>query len=350
MEAYQRSLEIDRQIEKDRKVFEQRSRDPKVLILGSGDSGKTTLLKQMQILHGGGFSEKEVFRFMKLLHQSMVVNMQRLLKVSVGMKPENEAQQYLIANLSDWNLDDIHAQVMQALWDDPAVRTQLWSDVSVNNERSKLHPSMHWFFENIKSVLAPDYVPSDQDVLNLRVPTQAVSETVFDIVLQSGVPRTFRFYDVGGQRGLRKAWAPFFDDVNAVIFVTSAASYCEFLDLEEDDLQTNRMRDAMMLFQQIAENKLLANAGLVLFLNKIDLLPAKIKESPLTQHFKEFKGADTPEAYIKHFHREFFKLCPRERELFVHKTCCTDTKSMKVIIWTVLRNVISKDLQDVGVL
>lgn len=30
-----------------------------MLILGSSDSGKSTLLKQLKLLHGGGFTEKE---------------------------------------------------------------------------------------------------------------------------------------------------------------------------------------------------------------------------------------------------------------------------------------------------
>jgi ABC-type lipoprotein export system ATPase subunit len=38
-------------------------RQPRLLILGTSDSGKSTLLKQLKILHGGGFSDEEKERY-----------------------------------------------------------------------------------------------------------------------------------------------------------------------------------------------------------------------------------------------------------------------------------------------
>jgi predicted AAA+ superfamily ATPase len=54
-----RSKEIEKYLEYERKEFEKYKAEPKVLILGSSDSGKSTLLKQLKILHGDGFSEQE---------------------------------------------------------------------------------------------------------------------------------------------------------------------------------------------------------------------------------------------------------------------------------------------------
>jgi hypothetical protein len=43
----------------------------KVLLLGAGDSGKTTLLKQLKILHGHGFDKKEIQQWADRIQQNM---------------------------------------------------------------------------------------------------------------------------------------------------------------------------------------------------------------------------------------------------------------------------------------
>ena len=54
------SDEIDREI---RKIRRENKKDQKLLILGTGESGKSTFIKQMRIIHGSGYTndEKKVF-------------------------------------------------------------------------------------------------------------------------------------------------------------------------------------------------------------------------------------------------------------------------------------------------
>jgi hypothetical protein len=57
-------------------------------------------------------------------------------------------------------------------------------------------------------------------VLKARLKTTGVIEHTF--TLKSGPTSTlmdWKIYDVGGERSQRQAWAPYFDDVNAVIFL-----------------------------------------------------------------------------------------------------------------------------------
>jgi ABC-type phosphate/phosphonate transport system ATPase subunit len=56
--------------------------EPKVLILGTSDSGKSTLLKQLKIIHGKGFSDEERKESKRLILMNILTSCQSLLKHS----------------------------------------------------------------------------------------------------------------------------------------------------------------------------------------------------------------------------------------------------------------------------
>jgi ABC-type lipoprotein export system ATPase subunit len=59
-EESKESKKIEEYLRQEKKKFLQLQKEPKLLILGSSDSGKSTLLKQLKIIQGKGFSEKEM--------------------------------------------------------------------------------------------------------------------------------------------------------------------------------------------------------------------------------------------------------------------------------------------------
>lgn len=73
----------------------------KLLLLGPGDSGKTTLLKQMKILHGNGFSDEERQDNLKKIRQNIIDNIQALIKATgtLGL-PLQEPQEVRIFTVS----------------------------------------------------------------------------------------------------------------------------------------------------------------------------------------------------------------------------------------------------------
>ena len=81
-------------------------------------------------------------------------------------------------------------------------------------------------------------------------------------------------------------WVPFFDDVDAIIFLAPISAFDQVLSEEE---RVNRLEDSVLLWKAICSNKLLANVDLVLSLNKCDILKRKLDNGvPLVRYVKSY--------------------------------------------------------------
>ncbi len=49
------------------------------LISGTGESGKSTVVKQMKIIHGKGYTKQEREEFIPLIHQNIMLSMRAML-------------------------------------------------------------------------------------------------------------------------------------------------------------------------------------------------------------------------------------------------------------------------------
>ena len=93
--------------------------------------------------------------------------------------------------------------------------------------------------------------------------------------------------DVGGQRSERRKWIHCFDCVTAVLFCASLSEYDQTL--REDDTQ-NRMKESLLLFDEICNSPWFRDTAFILFLNKTDLFRDKIQRVPLTVCFPQYNG------------------------------------------------------------
>lgn len=89
-------------------------------------------------------------------------------------------------------------------------------------------------------------------------------------------------FDVGGQREERRKWIHVFDGIEALLFVLSCSDFDQ--KLREDGL-TNRFSEAIELFQRVWHNGMLTGAGIIVFLNKQDLLEKKIRNGQSLEKF-----------------------------------------------------------------
>ncbi|VDL78255.1 unnamed protein product [Nippostrongylus brasiliensis] len=70
---------IEAQIDKDRQL---QKKTLKILLLGGPGSGKSTIFKQMKILHMNGFTDTDYVNFRYLIHSNVVQAINQLLKAA----------------------------------------------------------------------------------------------------------------------------------------------------------------------------------------------------------------------------------------------------------------------------
>ncbi|KAJ3830062.1 guanine nucleotide-binding protein [Lentinula raphanica] len=257
-----------------------------------------------------------------------------------GVKKAEEIQDALVQDVShmlDASKDDI-----RELWAHPTVKGL------IAKRRLKLDEWSEFFLRHITRVAASDYIPSTDDILHARIQTMGVAEHVFDVNIH-GKSVSWHLFDVGGARGQRHTWVPYFDDANAIIFVAPVSAFDQYL---EEDPRTNRIDDSLQLFTQICSSPLLKNAHLVLFLNKTDLLRTKLDNGlKVKKYITSFGERNNDyETVVQYFRAHFLQVHRRNNEnrrvLYTHFTSVVDTKATQRIIGNVRDSIFRGYLQS----
>ncbi|KAF8906840.1 guanine nucleotide binding protein, alpha subunit [Gymnopilus junonius] len=245
-----------------------------------------------------------------------------------------------------WAILNQCSQDMIQLWNSPSIKQLLTKKMVRNEDLSE------YFLDSLERITAPRYVPTDDDVLHARLKTLGVSEHLFKISTDGSV-RDWKVYDVGGQRSLRAAWAPYFDDIDAIIFLAPISCFDQVL---EEDHRVNRLEDSFKLWTMIVTNRLLKDTNLILFLNKIDLLRTKLTSGVKLRDYVVSYGdrpndLDSATAYFKRkFGGILYEKSPSPRVFYCHLTTVTDTKSTKYILSNVRDMLMRQNLMKTNLL
>ena len=54
--------------------------------IGTGESGKSTFIKQMRIIHGSGYSDEDKRAFIKIVYQNIYLAIQSLVRAMDSLK------------------------------------------------------------------------------------------------------------------------------------------------------------------------------------------------------------------------------------------------------------------------
>ncbi|CAH9072162.1 unnamed protein product [Cuscuta epithymum] len=308
------TAEIERRIEQEAKAEKQIQ---KLLLLGTGDSGKSTIFKQIKLLFQTGFDDAELKSYIPIIHANVYQTI-KILHDGAKELAQNgdDSMKYAIAEenkevgekLSEVGsgldyplLTKDLAKEIEALWKDPAVQ-----ETYSRGHELQVPDCAHYFMENLQRFSETNYVPTKDDILYARIRTTGVVEIQFSPVgenKKSG--EVYRLFDVGGQRNERRKWIHLFEGVTAVIFCAAISEYDQTL---FEDENKNRMMESKELFEWVLKQPCFEKTSFMLFLNKFDLFEKKVLKVPLNvcKWFKDYEPIYSGKQEIEHAY-EFVK-------------------------------------------
>jgi GTPase SAR1 family protein len=331
------SKKIDKGLQELRK---QNRCEIKILLLGAGESGKSTFTKQIKIIHLGGFPEDERMHFKEVIFENVIYSIKGLVAAAEKNKLELTSSNKVIAEklmeVSTVELDPELGGYIKSIYADSAIKKTFEQYTSFH-----LLDSTHYFLSNIDRIVQPEYIPSVEDLLRCRSKTTGIQELTLEIE-----QNRFIIVDVGGQRSERKKWIHCFQDVTAVLFFVALSEYD--LKLYEDE-ETNRMHESLKLFDDICNSKWFINIPIILFLNKMDLFKEKIRKVNITEAFPDYDGPQTFSEASEYIQNQFISVNDNpEKGVYPHITCATNTDNIKTVFVSVKSIVLQAAISAAG--
>ncbi|KAI4902524.1 hypothetical protein NFI96_013138, partial [Prochilodus magdalenae] len=315
---------IERQLRMDKN---NAGRELKLLLLGTGESGKSTFIKQMRIIHGKGYPENDRKGFIRLVFQNIFAAITALIEAMEKLRIPfiDDKNVNFAAMLKDVTPETIttmeshHAEAIKSVWGDHGMQ-QCYE----RRREFQLSDSAKYYLDDMDRISSAMYIPTLQDILRVRVPTTGIIEYPFD--LGSVI---FRMVDVGGQRCERKKWIHCLENVTSIIFLAALNEYDQVL---FESANENRMDESKALFKTIIHYSWFQNSSFILFLNKTDILKEKITKSHIVDYFPEYQGPKGDLEAAKKFILQMYKDQNTEnKSMYCHYTCATNTENIKVI-------------------
>lgn len=340
----QASYDIDKDLKKQQATLRKQV---KVLLLGAGESGKSTFLKQMRIIHGSGYEMQELVMCRVPILHNIVRNIKTILQgrqtLGIPWKGEDleEESQLLMDYSAKTELDaqifeEEYYLLIKKLWQDETIK-----DVFHRRRELQLNDNAEYFFENLDRISNQKLNPNQQDLLRLRKKTTGIKEEVYEI---KGVP--FHMVDVGGQRLQRHKWFKCFDQsVTSVLFLVASSAYDQVI---VEDKKTPRLEESCNIFDTIVNNKCFKDVSIILFLNKTDLLHKKLEHSDFKSYMPNFRGNAQDIKDVQGYLLDMFDNVRRNRDraLFHHFTTATDTENIKYVFAAVKDTILQNNLRQ----
>ncbi|KAG8869482.1 hypothetical protein FRC20_001348 [Serendipita sp. 405] len=164
----------------------QMRKQTKILLLGSGDSGKTTIMKQMRLITDGSFSRHELESYRQLVFANLITGMKAIVESlpEIGLSIEDDEEAFAAFTMVEHAADIKEGQPFpveylepfRTLWHHPMIRRAL-----PHCHKFAIPDNIHYFYASLDRLFQPNYFPTNQDVIQTRARTVGIIETVFRI-------------------------------------------------------------------------------------------------------------------------------------------------------------------------
>eukprot|EP01124_Arcella_intermedia_P029549 TRINITY_DN6280_c0_g1_i1.p1 TRINITY_DN6280_c0_g1~~TRINITY_DN6280_c0_g1_i1.p1 ORF type:complete len:229 (+),score=31.98 TRINITY_DN6280_c0_g1_i1:16-702(+) len=171
---------IDKQIKEDEK---NQGKNPKLLLLGIGESGKSTIFKQFKIVQSnGGFNEEEKKAFISVVHYQCTSQIRTLIENAEKLGEEmGEKGKKAVAMMNDlYPSDQVVvnkelADLIEVIWNDEGIR----KTYEARGKKFLLNDCADYFFNNIQRFAENNYIPNEADILRARTRSVGIESAQF---------------------------------------------------------------------------------------------------------------------------------------------------------------------------
>jgi GTPase SAR1 family protein len=188
----------------------------------------------------------------------------------------------LISGLNAFNCDYTPeiADALEGLWGESVIQSAFR-----HKDETIIPDHMEYFFEQVQTVMADGYAPTDEDILRARIRSIGIDSVNFSIA-----GAEIRIFDVGGQQSERSKWEEVLGRSSGVIFCVSFADFDKPM-FEVLPRIEPRIRDSLHIFNALTHRACLAAAPFFLICNKFDAFRQKIENTnAFVKIFPEFEG------------------------------------------------------------
>jgi len=204
--------------------YESSQIDMKVLMLGTGESGRTTVVKQIQRLVN--LKDAAKIDYKQQIRRNSLMAIQTLIQAAEELKVGSDDIHQRLIFKQVMSLDAAHAdsilrlelaKTIYDLWKSPmmqkvyARRAEFWSS-----------DATPYYLNEVERFASENFEPNEHDLLMTRVRSTGVA--VSEVVER---PYRFQFVDVGGQRNERRKWEQCYANVKLIVYVVSLPGYCQ---------------------------------------------------------------------------------------------------------------------------
>ncbi|KAF8485421.1 G-protein alpha subunit-domain-containing protein [Gautieria morchelliformis] len=290
----------------------------KLLILGAGGTGKSTLAKQMAVTLVGSVQE--------IIRGNVLATVQTILRALLWImkytwEMSGDTIQAILKQICAYDYLRIQEvwHDIRPLWALPEVREAARQPEVNISGRTCIGFRNIVFLDRADQIFAADYVPTDEDILRCRVRTTGIYETAVHL-------------------SERRKWIHCYKNTTAVLFVAALPDYSRSLSEYAD---TNGLDDSLYLFDSVAHSDWFKPTLVILVFTKGDVLEEELKhDSESLRNWAKARSRDYADA-CKYIENRFTdRIKDRNRPFCLQYMCTVDATTIREKCIAVLAEII----------